>query len=504
MPSILVSWIGITDIKAAEPNSDVGLGPIAQAVKKRSFEHVELVTDFAKLKIQPFIEWLRQQSPADINLHFTKLPGGPTDYEDIYKAAEKTISEVLEKYGTGSDLVFHLSSGTPAMASVWIILGKTRFPAELIESSKELGVRTASIPFEISAEYIPSLLSKSDQHLERLFLGLPPEAPEFDHIIHRSKPMQRVIAMARRAAPRSIPILLEGATGTGKELLARAIHRASPRTNFPFVTVNCGAIPPELVESEFFGHKKGSFTGAIADRVGHFESAHKGTLFLDEVGELPLAAQVKLLRAIQEGEILRIGESRPKPIDVRILSATNCTLLQEVNQGKFREDLYYRLAVAVLRVPPLKDRPGDLTLLIDYLMEKINQESASEPGYQHKKLSTSARSLLLKHNWPGNVRELQNTLRRAAVWCSGGTIDSEHIHHALLSNPSRTHEPNDVLSYSLDEPINLQAVLHQVARHYLQKALQLTHGNKTKAAQLLGLPNYQTFSNWLKRYEVKS
>jgi DNA-binding NtrC family response regulator len=501
LANVLVSWIGITDLRAAEGHPDSGLGPIGQAVAARSFDRIMLLADLPKPRVQGYVSWLKQHTSAGISLNLVKL-SGPTDFGEIYEAAAGVISRTLQQNGN-ADLVFHLSPGTPAMAAVWIILGKTRFPAELIESSKEKGVRTASVPFDISADFIPSLLRRSDQELERLSLGLPPEAPEFNQIACRSKAMQRTIIMARKAAPRSVPILIEGASGTGKELLARAIHMTSPRAKSPFVAVNCGAVPLDLFESEFFGHTKGAFTGSASDRIGYFQAAHQGTLFLDEIGELPLPAQVKLLRTLQEGEITRLGESKPISVNFRVISATNRNLIAEMGKGNFREDLYYRLAVAVLRLPPLKERSGDLSLLIDKLLEQINQESATEPGYQYKKLSAGARNLLLAHDWPGNVRELQNTLRRAAVWCPGDRIETEDIRDALLPISSTARREMDILGYSLSEPIDLRAILDKVAQHYLKKALDESQGNKTRAAQLLGLPSYQTLTNWLARYGVK-
>ena len=182
-------------------------------------------------------------------------------------------------------------------------------------------------------------------------------------------------------------MLIEGESGTGKELLARAIHRASPRREKPFVAVNCGAIPSELLEAELFGYVKGAFTGAARSHAGYFEKSSTGTLFLDEVGELPLAAQVKILRVLQEKQVTRVGSTTPVAIDFRLLAATNRKLIEEVSNGRFRTDLFYRLAVAVLHLPPLRERPGDLGLLIDRLLDQINEESAHEPGFAHKKLS---------------------------------------------------------------------------------------------------------------------
>ena len=212
---------------------------------------------------------------------------GPTQFGEIYEAAIRGVQRAIGDSRRDVALTFHLSPGTPAMAAVWILLGKTRFPAELIESSKEHGVRTASVPFDISADFIPDLLREQDERLRLGSAGEPPEAPEFADIIHRSRVMERLIQRARRVAVRNVPVLIEGESGTGKEMLARAIHRASPRRDRPFVTVNCGAIPAELVESELFGHERGAFTGAKEPRKGYFEAANGGTLFLDEIGELP-------------------------------------------------------------------------------------------------------------------------------------------------------------------------------------------------------------------------
>jgi transcriptional regulator with PAS, ATPase and Fis domain len=313
--------------------------------------------------------------------------------------------------------------------------------------------------------------------------------------------MKNVVAKARRIALRSVPVLIEGESGTGKELLARAIHKASSRRDKPFVAVNCGAIPAELVESEFFGHKKGSFTGAVQDRRGYFESANNGTLFLDEIGELPPKAQVKILRVIQEREVVRVGDTRPVKVDVRIITATNRNLIQEVSAGNFRTDLYYRLAVAVLLLPPLREREGDVSLLIDHMLEQVNRECAGEPGFVSKNISAKARNLMLSYPWPGNARELFNTIYRAAVWSPEEDISVEDIREILT--PLASPNTNQASALSLGNGVNLQEILANTAREYLALALREAGGNKTKATKLLGLPNYQTFTNWLEKYGVK-
>jgi len=312
--------------------------------------------------------------------------------------------------------------------------------------------------------------------------------------------MSRLVQRARRVAVRNVPVLLEGESGTGKEMLARAVHRASPRRERPFVPVNCGAIPAQLVESELFGHERGAFTDAKEARKGYFEAASGGTLFLDEVGELPLPAQVKLLRVLQEGEVVRLGATKPTKVDVRIVAATNRDLTKEIANGAFREDLFYRLAVAVLRLPPLRERTGDLGLLLDRLMDQVNVEAASEPGYQNKKLSAGARNVLSTHVWPGNVRELLNTLRRAAIWSDGAVISSEDVRDALL--PTHHQTSPDILGRPLGSGLSLPDLLKEVAQSYLRRAMDEARGNKTNAAKLVGLSSYQTLSNWLTKYDV--
>ncbi|WP_232362732.1 sigma-54 interaction domain-containing protein [Desulfosudis oleivorans] len=492
----------MTDLRAAAGEPAAGLGPVAQSLAARSYREVVLLNNWEKAKAQKYIAWVKDKATSPITLRQVKL-SSPTNFGEIYEAAAAIISEKRQEHGPDADLVFHLSPGTPAMAAVWIILAKTRFPAELIESSKEHGVLTASVPFDISADFIPDLLSKADKTLEHLAAGLPAAAPEFDDIIHRSEEMQRIILMARRVAPHAIPVLIEGESGTGKELLAHAIHNASPRKEKPFVAINCGAIPAELVESELFGHEKGAFTGAASKRIGYFEAAHQGTIFLDEIGDLPREMQVKLLRVLQEGEIQSIGGTRPRKVDVRVVAATNKNSIDAVANGTFREDLFYRLAVAVIRLPALRGRKGDISLLIDSFWEQINKESGHDAASKHKKISAPAKNLLLQHPWPGNIRELQNTLTRAAVWSTGKILTEKDVQEAFLpvSVDDKTNE--QVLNRPLAQGINLPEIIEMVAVHYLERGLAEAHGNKTKAARMLGMPSYQTLTNWLKKYGLE-
>lgn len=312
--------------------------------------------------------------------------------------------------------------------------------------------------------------------------------------------MLRLIRKAEKIALRDVPALILGESGTGKELFAKAIHTASLRAGKPFITVNCGAIPKDLIDSELFGHVKGAFTGAITNKTGYFEAADGGTLFLDEFGELPADAQVRLLRVLQSGEISKVGDSKTGHVDIRIIAATNRNLSTEIANGRFREDLFYRVAVGLITLPPLRERSGDISLLADHLMDKINQEASNQPGYINKKISVKARNIVLSHAWPGNIRELYGTLLRASIWAEGEQIDEIDIREAMLIKPS-TNNSGELPE--LGSGIDIQEILDDIRRKYVSHALKQAAGNKKKAAELLNLPNYQTLSNWMEKLKIE-
>jgi len=499
MKKILATWIGYADLMALQETTEDSIGPVGQALKQRAYDEVVLLNDYPEEKFMPYLDWLRSRTTASLQVAHVPL-SSPTAFEEIYQGATKTLCYLKENHQSEMRLTFHLSPGTPAMAAVWIILANTSFPAELIESSRQHGVRTVSFPFDLAADFVPDYTRRLDARIERLSAAPPPEAPEFARIVHRSEAMKRVIAMAQRVALHNGPVLIEGESGTGKELLARAIHEAGSRNQRPFRVLNCGAIPPDLIEGTLFGTADKFATG-VGTNIGYFEASNGGTLFLDEVGELYPQAQIRLLRALQEKEIIRVGETKPRSVDTRIIAATNRSLVRETAEGRFREDLFFRLAVAVIRVPPLRDRPGDLNLMIDALLKEINAELEQAPGYQNKKCSASGRNLLLNHWWPGNVRELANTLHRACIWSEGAVLTKEDIQQALLAvNSARKTE---VLNRPLDAGFSLPDLLKEIALHYITRALDDTGGNKTQAAQLLGLASYQTLTNWMKKYDFK-
>ncbi len=496
---VLLAWLGRTDLELARANRADAPGPTGSVVAARPFDAIVLLSNYPNAEERDYQRWLQARSAAPVRVIHEDLED-PTDYSAIHDAVVRCLKFVEREFGPDAEIAIHISPGTPAMQSVWVLLAKTRFAAELIQSSPEAGVRSVSIPFDISAEYIPDALRRPDEKLRRLSEGLSPAAPEFDQIIRRSPAMERAIARARRVAPRSVPVLLEGESGTGKELFARAIHTASTRSTAPFEAVNCGALPKDLVESLLFGHEKGAFTGATERHKGHFEVASGGTLFLDEVGELPLDSQVKLLRTLQDGLIRRVGASASIPIDVRIIAATNRDLLEQISAGRFREDLYHRLAVGVIHLPPLRERQGDLTLLIDHQLAAINREAASQPGFVHKELAPSARNLLIAHKWPGNVRELQNTLLRLSIWTASPRIDAADVREELLQPRAGA---SDLLGRPLGEGLQLRDLMAELARHYIERALAEAQGNKTQAARLVGLASYQTLTDWMKRFGIK-
>jgi DNA-binding NtrC family response regulator len=297
----------------------------------------------------------------------------------------------------------------------------------------------------------------------------------FHQILGKSRPMQEVFELIRRVADSPSNLLITGESGTGKELVAKAIHYNSDRRDRPFVAVNSAAIPEQLLESELFGHMRGAFTDAKADRPGLFEEAQKGTLFLDEISELPLMLQAKLLRAIQEREIRRVGSTKSIPVDVRIIAATNLSLADEVKAKHFREDLYYRLNVIEIRLPPLRDRRDDIPLLVENFLHKCAK--ANRKPLQG--ISESSLALLIDYAWPGNVRELENVIERAVTLARGEKIMPEDLPATVQGSRGDRRVLDDAAERTLP--------LQEVEWEYIKKILEKTGGNKYQAAQALGI-----------------
>ncbi|GAB6146343.1 sigma-54-dependent transcriptional regulator [Desulfocicer niacini] len=303
----------------------------------------------------------------------------------------------------------------------------------------------------------------------------------FDNIIGKSKPMKELYNVIQKVAPTNASVLIEGESGTGKELAARSIHYNSLRGEFPLVAVNCTAFAESLLESELFGHEKGAFTGAAAMKKGRFELAGQGTLFLDEIGELPTSIQVKLLRVLQEKTIERVGGTTPLPVDFRLIAATNKNLEKEVKRGHFREDLYYRLNVVKAVMPPLREREGDIPLLVNHFIQKYAHERKSSQALNG--VDPQAARLLFEYAWPGNVRELENIIERAVILATGDSITADDL-------PMKLRSPSSAPSMQLEdipENAGLSETLMAVEKRMIKRAMALSGNVQTRAAEILGI-----------------
>lgn len=367
-----------------------------------------------------------------------------------------------------------------------LVILTTGFPTtgQIIEATQKGAhdvLRKESLSFELRPVVESALQTVEDR---RGAIQPQAELPSQDgrvKIIGVSRALQDVFKLVGRVARSDAPVLISGESGTGKELVAKAVHEYSPRRQQEMITINCGAIPENLLESELFGHEKGSFTGAIAKRAGRFEQADGGTLFLDEIGDMPLSIQVKLLRVLQDGSFSRVGSNEMLKTDVRIVAATHKNLAAEVSAGRFREDLFYRLNVVELRIPPLRERPEDIPLLADYFLQRISRKN----GMARIRISAEASASLASHHWPGNVRELENTMARACALASSQILLPADI--PLASAPVKT----SVLAQSLDTLINSapadMPLMEWLSKELAGRLLDRSGGDLKEAASVLGV-----------------
>jgi DNA-binding NtrC family response regulator len=519
----LVSWIGHADLLAmGEDLGDAGRevlsrirvqgrpgdrpGPIKTALARGVFDAVHLLSNYPDEVHQPFMEWLGR----DADLHRVELPN-PTDYSGVFRAADTTLARVTAGFDADDQLCILLSPGTPAMTAVWVLLGKSRYPAIFYQTHR--GEMTeATIPYDLIDDFVPELLRDPDRALVHLMTHRPEELEGFEGIVGESQAIRLAVGRARRAAIRDVSVLVLGESGTGKEMFARAIHSASRRRGGPFVPVNCAAVPPQLLESELFGHTKGAFTDAKEARQGRFADASGGTIFLDELGECSPDLQTKLLRVLQpptgggpcECEYYPVGSSTQRRVDVRVVAATNQNLPEAVTAGTFREDLYYRLAVITIHLPPLRDRPTDIAKIADVLLRRVNADfRRNEPGFRDKSLSVPAIDFVKQYRWPGNVRQLHNALLQAAVMADEEVLQRRDLAAAVADAPGGVETANP-LERSLGDGFVLEDHLADIHRRYLERAMAEAGGVKTKAAQLLGMKSYQTLDAQLKRLKVRS
>lgn len=314
-------------------------------------------------------------------------------------------------------------------------------------------------------------------------------------IIGESAPLREVFALIEKVAPSPTTVLVTGESGTGKELVARALHERSPRADGPFIQINCGAIPENLFEAELFGYEKGSFTGAVTSKPGRFEIADGGTLFLDEVGELPKDMQVKILRALQQGQIDRVGGVRTLDVDVRVIAATNVDLAQAVAAGEFREDLFYRLNVIPIHLPPLRERYEDIPLLVEHFLRRFNERL----GKDVKRVAPDALAALLEHNWPGNIRELENLMERSVLLIEGDTIHLSDL-PGLRRGSAPAPQGEDLDEMGLKEYVRVHTA--KLERVRIQRVLEAEDGNVTRAARRLGISR-KSLQTKMKEYGLR-
>jgi len=416
------------------------------------------------------LELLRQEDVAVV-IADQRMPGmtGAEMLAEAQKISPKSVRMVLTAYTDVDDLMSAINQG-----QIYRYILKPWEPEELEQEIKR-AVELYSMAVELERkrrelEEANRRLAEAHRRLEEENILLRREVARrysFGEVVGESPEMKRILELAAKAATSSLTVLISGETGTGKELVAKVIHANGPRRDRPFLSVNCAALPEALLESELFGHRKGAFTGATEDRKGLFEAADGGTLFLDEVGEMSPSLQAKLLRALETGEVRRLGETQIKRVDVRVIAATNRDLEKDVRDGRFRRDLFYRLNIFPIRIPPLRERREDIPLLAGHFLKDTG-----------KRLSPEALDLLVKYDWPGNVRELKNEMERAAVLAEGNVIGPD-----VLSDRIRTSTKPSFRG-------TLREILDRTEREVIERVLKECKGNRSEAARRLGLSRW--------------
>jgi len=494
----LLTWLGNRDLENMQQGKTAAIATIALKAQPH-FDKIVILSNDKEETWSGFESFLSKRLAAsgrpysDIQIVKVHIDS-PIDYPTIAKETEKWVSKLSEEAST---LSINLTSGTPAMTTLSVLIGKGKANTQFLQSTPGNELLSVEIPLDFGSEYLRS----ASKNIANLASSQPKLDSAFLKISAKSQSMQDSVAKARRVAASEVPVLILGETGTGKEVMAQSIHSASLRASQPLKIVNCGALAANLVDSTLFGHKKGAFTGADKDYPGLFEQAHGGTLFLDEVGELTLDVQVKLLRALQQGEIKRLGDTKTITVDVRVIAATHQDLSKLVACGKFREDLFYRLAVGVIRIPPLRDRVEDMAVIVSQLVEQINQSAAKHPDYISKKISDEGIKFLSSQYWPGNIRELWSTLNRAFLWSDNPVIDETELSQAMLARP----QMEDAVSISLtfNDKVDIVQLTDNFQKKYIEAALKASGNVKKHATQMLGLKDHQTLTNWMKRLGIE-
>jgi len=477
-------------------------GPVLTLLGEREFQFIYLFTTPHTLtNAQQLRQEIARRQPATKIRVFNIKIQDPTDYEELYLHMNKLCQEVMEKHGgTNPKYYIATASGTPQMQTIWVLLSQSGLvPSTLLKITPPRFLKPhhgAVSEINLSLDKFPNILPTSPKRSEIAATYLRKEKLEAEReqlvlefsqyrMIGKSARLSMIMDTIKAASKYDSAVLIQGETGTGKELVARAIHFNSARQMEPFLIINCAAIPETLVESELFGHEKGAFTGAIQQKKGKFELANKGTIFLDEIGDMPLPAQAKILRVLQDFEITRVGGVKPIKADARVIAATNRDLAGFITEGKFREDLYYRLKVIDIQMPPLRDRKEDIPLLVECFLNNHNQRYR-----QQKQLSREAMRRILDYSWPGNIRELENTIERAFVLSKGSVIKETDMPPEMSS--SRPSFKEVALLHPLKIPIppdglDLDACLHDLEKACYEEAIRMKDDNREGAARLLNI-----------------
>ena len=481
---ILLSFTGFHDpYFKGLVGQDEQPGPILSLLSARVFDEVILFstpsTDRITQDTKEVILSLYPDTKVEI---FDLNLVDPTDYAAILRGLRTHIKKIQD-ISNKLDFYIAIASGTPQMHACWVLLAAAgEIPAKLLNVRPPQFVtkdRPLITEIDLTSREFPIVKSLMGEKV-----ASENDAVDFSSavlqlcIVGDHPTMLQALETGALLAPSNAPVLILGETGTGKELIARFIHSLSGRQKDRFITINCAAIPGELVESVLFGHKRGAFTGAIDDQIGKFDSADRGSLFLDEIGDLPGSAQAKLLRILQDGLVEPIGAKKPHKVNVRIIAATNRDLRRLVRQGKFREDLFYRLNVGEIKLPSLRERRSDIPKLALYILDRINS-SLKKP----KRLSPGALTRLQTHSWPGNVRDLENVIERSARLCRHDVLEGDDL---LITDPVTYADPLD----TLPEPsigFSLEEFLGSARKQLILRALEAAGGKQSEAARLLGI-----------------
>lgn len=497
MKRALLTWLGTADVKALTAAEQTNPGPLKQVISEKGFDTLYIMSnrehELTKQCVDILRKWNKKLRIEVFQYHFAN----PTDYELVLKYTQQTLTLILQQPDSKEALTFFVTPGTPIMVAVLCMMAERLPQVSLIQSTQENGVKFLNWS-------IPNYLTQNN--IEKISRNASIEFPDdkaFRKLVLTSEIMREKRKQAIHYARFNIPILILGESGTGKEEFAYGIHSASPRSKKPFIPVNCGAISPTLIGSELFGAEKGTFSGAIKKIIGKFEAADQGTIFLDEIGEMPLDQQVNLLRVLDKNEITPIG-GLPQSVNVRIIAATNRNLRQMVNDGTFREDLYYRLSVAMIYLPPFRERGPDLLLAANEALDYANHEIFKEAESEYKEFSTDVKLFISAQKWPGNYREIRNVMIRAVLNATGKILTVADMQAAMMldvrSTDKNTSNVFELPQYTSDGSFKLDDALKAVEKHYIELALRDANHKKTKAAQLLGIDNYQILTPRMKEY----